>query len=67
MERFDVQYSKDYGAPELKRLQARYSLVGLLGALVLHLIGVGTYWGSVLLKGNERYVTLAPTEISCSW
>ena len=57
MEHFDERRELEYGAPELKKLQKKYSMIGLVIALTLHFIGAGAYWGSVALRGNEKYVT----------
>jgi TonB family protein len=58
MEQLDERRKLEYGAPELKKLQARYSIIGLFLALTLHFLGAGAYWGSVALMGNEKYVSI---------
>jgi protein TonB len=64
MERLDERRKMEYGAPELKKLQMKYSTIGLAIALTLHFLGVGAYWGSISLMGKEKYVTPKPREIS---
>ena len=50
---------KRYGAPELERFYQKYLLRGLSVALILHLFGVGTYWGVVYLgQEDEPIVTV---------
>ncbi len=66
MEQLDERRKLEYGAPELKKLQMKYSTFGLVLALTLHFLGAGAYWGSVSLMGNEKYVTIRAHEISYS-
>jgi TonB family protein len=57
MEQLDERHRLEYGAPELKKLQRKYSTIGLVIALTLHFLGAGAYWGSVALTGNKTYST----------
>jgi len=45
-----------YGAPELKKNYKKYYTRALVIAIILHFIGVGTYWGSVYLAREEEPV-----------
>lgn len=52
-------FSVDYGANELKAVYQKFLTRGLLIAAVLHLSGIGGYWGSVYLaKENEPVHTV---------
>ncbi len=42
-----------YGAPVLKQLSKKYTSIGLVIAVAVHLAGVGAYWGSEYL-GREN-------------
>ena len=43
----------DYGAPELKENYQKYMLRGLMAASLLSFLGVGTYWSSIYVTGEE--------------
>lgn len=49
-----LRINVDYGASELKRNYQKYMLRGLAAASLLNLLGVGTYWGSIYLAGEEE-------------
>ena len=57
MEQFDERRKIEYGASELKKYSHRYSVVAFVLALAFHLLGVGSYWGSVYFSNTVGTVT----------
>lgn len=53
MESLDVKYPSAYGAEELKRVYRKHSIIALFIALAFHFLGVGAYWGTVLLSDPD--------------
>lgn len=47
MEQLDIKYKTDYGAGELKKIYRKYLTRALIIGMVLHFVGVGSYWGVV--------------------
>jgi protein TonB len=51
-----VNQEIQYGAPLLKRLAQKYTSIGLGLAVLLHLVGIGAYWGSQYLNREDENV-----------